>query len=55
MGTDQWRDELEIVDKVRLNGEYAKNLSLKMDIKCFLEAAGVFAKGDSVIEGARVR
>ena len=45
------RDELEIPDKAKLDGEYTKNLGLKMDIKCFLGSIGVFAKDDSVVEG----
>ena len=45
------RDELEIPVKAKLDGEYAKNLGLKMDIKCFLGSVGVFAKDDSVVEG----
>lgn len=45
------RDELEIPDKARLDGEYLKKLSLGMDIRCFLGSVGVFAKDDSVVEG----
>ena len=45
------RDELEIPVKARYDGEYAKNLSLKMDIKCFLGSLHVFGKDDSVVEG----
>ena len=30
------RDELEIPDKAKLDGDYVKNFGLKMDIKCFL-------------------
>ena len=45
------RDELEIPEKARLDGEYTKNLRLKMDIKCFLGSLHVFGKDDSVIEG----
>ncbi|MCR4612177.1 MAG: sugar transferase [Lachnospiraceae bacterium] len=45
------RDELEIPVKAKLDGEYAKQLGLKMDIKCFLGSVGVFAKDDSVVEG----
>ncbi len=45
------RDELEIPVKARYDGEYAKQLGLKMDIKCFLGSVGVFAKDDSVVEG----
>ncbi len=45
------RDELEIPVKAKLDGEYAKNLGMKIDIKCFLGSLGVFAKDDSVVEG----
>ena len=45
------RDELAIADKARLDGEYANQLSLKMDIKCFLGSLHVFGKDDSVVEG----
>ena len=49
------RDELEIPDKARLDGEYARAIStgkgLKMDIKCFLGSLHVFSKDDSVVEG----
>ena len=45
------RDELEIPVKAKLDGEYKKNLGLKMDIKCFLGSLHVFGKDDSVVEG----
>lgn len=45
------RDELEISDKARMDGEYVKRLGLKMDIKCFLKSLHVFGKDDSVVEG----
>ena len=45
------RDELEIPDKARLDGEYVKKLSFSIDAKCFLYSVGVFAKDDSVVEG----
>lgn len=45
------RDELEIPDKARLDGEYVKKIGLLMDIKCFFGSVGVFAKDDSVVEG----
>ena len=44
------RDELEIVDKARLDGEYVKKLSFKMDAKCFFGSLHVFGNDDSVIE-----
>ena len=45
------RDELEIPVKARLDGEYVKNLSFGMDVKCFLCSIGVFKGDDSVVEG----
>jgi O-antigen biosynthesis protein WbqP len=45
------RDELEIPVKAKLDGEYAENIGLKMDIKCFLGSLGVFAGDKSVVEG----
>ena len=45
------RDELEIPVKARYDGEYTKNLGLKMDIKCFLGSLHVFGKDESVVEG----
>ena len=45
------RDELEIPVKAKLDGEYTKNLSFGMDIKCFLGSLHVFGKDDSVVEG----
>lgn len=45
------RDELEIPDKAKLDGEYCKKLSLGMDLKCFLGSVGVFGGDDSVVEG----
>ena len=45
------RDELEIPVKAKFDGEYANNLGLKMDTKCFLGSLHVFGKDDSVVEG----
>ena len=45
------RDELEIPEKARLDGEYVKNISFKMDWKCFLGSVHVFKEDDSVVEG----
>ena len=44
-------DELEIPEKARLDGEYVKEMGLRMDAKCFLGSLGVFAHDDSVVEG----
>ena len=45
------RDELEIPDKAKLDGEYVKNMGAKMDAKVFLGSLHVFGKDDSVVEG----
>src|SRR5699024_7257159 len=45
------RDELEIPDKAKLDGEYVSMMGFGMDIKCFLGSVGVFAKDDSIVEG----
>lgn len=45
------RDELEIPEKAKLDGEYCEKLSLRMDLKCFLGSVGVFGGDDSVVEG----
>ena len=45
------RDELGIPEKARLDGEYAGNLSLVFDIKCFVGSLGVFSGDKSVVEG----
>ena len=47
------RDELELEEKARLDGEYAKNRSFLMDVKCFLGSIHVFGKDDSVVEGRK--
>lgn len=48
------RDELGISSKAKMDGEYLENLSLKLDIKCFLGSLHVFAKDDTVVEGGNV-
>lgn len=45
------RDELEIPDKAKLDGEYVKKMGLGMDIKCFLGSIHVIGKDESVVEG----
>ena len=51
------RDELEIPDKAKLDGEYSSILknggidALKMDIKCFIGTAFSVVRGDGVVEG----
>ena len=45
------RDELEIVEKAKLDGEYVAQMGLGMDVKCFFGSVGVFGGDDSVVEG----
>ncbi len=45
------RDELEIPVKAKLDGDYVKQQSLGMDIKCFFGTVSKVAKDDSVVEG----
>lgn len=45
------RDELEIEEKARLDGEYVKNLSFAFDVKCFLDSVLSVVKTEGVVEG----
>ena len=45
------RDELELSEKARLDGEYVSKLGFAMDVKCFFGSVGVFTGDDSVVEG----
>lgn len=45
------RDELEIPEKAKLDGEYVARMGIGMDVKCFLGSVGVFGGDDSVVEG----
>lgn len=45
------RDELEIPEKAKLDGEYAANISLAFDLKCFFGSAKVVVNDDSLVEG----
>lgn len=45
------RDELEIVDKAKLDGEYTSYISIGMDAKCFFETIISVLKSDGVVEG----
>lgn len=49
------RDELEIEDKAKLDGEYVSKMGLGMDIRCFLGSIHVLVKDDSVVEGGTGR
>ena len=45
------RDELEIPEKAKRDGEYVSRMGIGMDVKCFLGSVGVFSGDDSVVEG----
>lgn len=45
------RDELEIVEKARLDGEYVKRIGLIFDCKCFLATFISVMRSDGVVEG----
>lgn len=45
------RDELEIEEKARFDGEYTANLTFKMDVTCFLMTIANVLKGRGVVEG----
>ena len=45
------RDELPIPVKAKLDGEYAENIGMKMDLKCFFGTIFSVLKTDGVVEG----
>lgn len=45
------RDELDIEEKARLDGEYVQKMSFGMDLKVFLGSVHVFGKDETAIEG----
>ena len=45
------RDELEIEEKAKLDGEYVEKIGFLMDIKCFIGSVHVVGKDDTVVEG----
>ena len=45
------RDELEIEEKARYDGEYVQNLSFAFDLKCFLATIKAVLNRDGVVEG----
>lgn len=45
------RDELEIPDKAKLDGDYVKKLSFPFDVKCFIGTIFSVVKSDGVVEG----
>ena len=45
------RDELEIADKARLDGEYVNNISFVLDVRCFFGTITAVLHHDGVVEG----
>ena len=45
------RDELEIDVKARFDGEYAKKIGIRMDLRCFFGSIRSVLKSDGVVEG----
>ncbi len=45
------RDELEIAEKAKLDGEYVENLSFGLDVRCFFGTIGAVLRHDGVVEG----
>lgn len=45
------RDELEIPDKAKLDGDYVKKIGFPFDVKCFIGTIFSVAKSDGVVEG----
>lgn len=45
------RDELEISEKARLDGEYVQKISLRMDVNIFLKSIHVIGNDESIVEG----
>ncbi len=46
------RDELPIAEKARLDGEYARNISFAMDLKCFFGSISAVLRHKGFIEGS---
>jgi len=49
------RDELEIEEKARLDGEYVEKMSFAFDCKCFFGTIAAVLKKDGVVEGGTGR
>ena len=45
------RDELEIPEKAKIDGEYVKNIGFLMDVRCFLGTIFSVLKREGVVEG----
>ncbi len=49
------RDELEIEEKARLDGEYAQKMSFAFDCRCFFGTVRSVLKQDGIVEGGMVQ
>jgi O-antigen biosynthesis protein WbqP len=49
------RDELPIDVKSKLDGEYVRNLSFSMDVRCFIGTIKSVVKSEGVVEGVHSR
>ena len=47
------RDELEISEKAKFDGEYIEKMGFKMDIKCFFGTIVKVLKRDGIQEGRK--
>lgn len=47
------RDELEIAEKARLDGEYVRNMGFRMDFKCLWKTVFSVLKSEGVAEGGK--
>lgn len=47
------RDELDIVEKAKLDGYYANNMGLKLDVQCFFLTIKSVLKSEGVVEGKK--
>ena len=45
------RDELELAEKARLDGEYVRRIGFPFDVKCFVGTVLSVIKSDGVVEG----
>jgi len=45
------RDELEIPEKAKYDGDYVKNLTFRMDVTCFLMTIANVLRHRGVVEG----
>ena len=45
------RDELSVEEKARLDGEYVRRISFRMDCKCFFGTIASVLKSEGVVEG----